>query len=315
MRHVPSTTRRNAAWRPLPAALLAGVLGIIVSLVVLSVGPVVGAEGAEAKPLDLALIDAAWANDVERAGELIAAGADVNAKDSTVQSAYLISTSEGYLELLELTLDHGADVSSLDWYDGTGLIRSAERGHWRVVGRLIQSGIDPDHVNRLGWTALHEAIILGDGSQDYVDTVRLLVTGGADLELPTGTGEHPLELARTAGQETVAATLRLATERGLEHVLEPDARLFSAIMSADADAAAVAIRDGASVDATDADGTPAIDLAESMERSGIARILGALGATPAREDAERPPDSDAGHSPQWTVTAESSHALIRNLRL
>jgi uncharacterized protein len=49
--------------------------------------------------LDEQLIDAAWDNDLRRARSLIARGADVNAKDNTVQSAYLISTSEGYLEL------------------------------------------------------------------------------------------------------------------------------------------------------------------------------------------------------------------------
>ncbi len=69
---------------------------------------------AEQKALDRELIDAAWANDIETAAQLIDAGADVNAKDSTEQSAYLIATSEGYLPLLELTLENGADVSSLD---------------------------------------------------------------------------------------------------------------------------------------------------------------------------------------------------------
>jgi len=34
---------------------------------------------------------------------LIASGADVNAKDDTEQSAYLIATSEGYRALLEPT--------------------------------------------------------------------------------------------------------------------------------------------------------------------------------------------------------------------
>ncbi|CPJ76762.1 Uncharacterised protein [Bordetella pertussis] len=28
---------------------------------------------------------------------------------------------------------------------------------------LLRAGVDPDHVNRLGWTGLLEAIILGDG--------------------------------------------------------------------------------------------------------------------------------------------------------
>ena len=50
------------------------------------------------------LIKAAWANDVRRARRLIEAGADVNAKDDTEQSAYLVATSEGYLDLLDLTL-------------------------------------------------------------------------------------------------------------------------------------------------------------------------------------------------------------------
>ena len=51
--------------------------------------------------LDQRLRDAAWANDVAAARDLIARGADVNAKDDTQQSAYLVTTSEGYLDLLE----------------------------------------------------------------------------------------------------------------------------------------------------------------------------------------------------------------------
>ena len=130
---------------------------------------------------DQQLIDAAWANDVDGARGLIAAGADVNAKDDTQQSAYLIATSEGYLDLLELTLANGADLSSLDSYQGTGLIRAAERGHADIVGRLLRAGIDVNHVNRPGWTALDEAIVYGDGGESYIDTVRALVAGGADL--------------------------------------------------------------------------------------------------------------------------------------
>jgi uncharacterized protein len=63
------------------------------------------------------------------------------------------------------------------------LIRAADRGHADIVGRLIQADIKINHLNNLGWTALHEAIILGDGSRHYVDTVLVLVAGGADLRL------------------------------------------------------------------------------------------------------------------------------------
>ena len=134
--------------------------------------------------LDRRLIEAAFANDVEAARRLIAQGADVNAKDVTQQSAYLIATSEvgDDPRLLELTLANGARVDDKDSYDGTGLIRAAERGHPRIVRRLLEAGIDRDHVNRLGWTALHEAVVLGDGGPDHVATVRALVRGGVDVD-------------------------------------------------------------------------------------------------------------------------------------
>ena len=43
-----------------------------------------------------ALVAAAYKNHLEIVDLLIAAGADVNMKDNTLQSAYLISTSDGY---------------------------------------------------------------------------------------------------------------------------------------------------------------------------------------------------------------------------
>ena len=162
--------------------------------------------------LDRQLIAAAYANDVEEAARLIEAGADVNAKDESVQSAYLIATSEvgDDLRLLELTLAKGADVRSLDSYDGTGLIRAADRGYAAIVARLLQTDIDLDHVNRLGWTALLEAIILGTGDAEHVAVVRQLVQAGADVNLADGQGVTPLAHAEDAGYDDMAAILREA---------------------------------------------------------------------------------------------------------
>ena len=54
-----------------------------------------------------ALIASAYQNHLEVARLLIEAGADVNVKDDTQQSAYLIPTADGYLEFLKLTLQSG----------------------------------------------------------------------------------------------------------------------------------------------------------------------------------------------------------------
>jgi ankyrin repeat protein len=159
---------------------------------------------------DRALIAAAWGNRVEEARRLIAAGADVNRKDSSQQSAYLIATSEGYLELLQLTLANGADVHSTDSYNGTGLIRAADRGHVEIVRELLKTPIRIDHVNRLGWTALLEAVILGNGGQRHTETVRLLVAAGANVNLADQHGVTPLAHARKRGFNAMAAILEQA---------------------------------------------------------------------------------------------------------
>jgi ankyrin repeat protein len=145
-----------------------------------------------------ALVAAAYENRVGVAKVLVEAGAGVNVKDETEQSAYLISTSEvgDDPRLLRLTLRNGANVKSLDSYRGTGLIRAAERGHVRIVSELLETNIEVDHVNELGWTALLEAIILGDGGPRHTEVVRLLVEAGANVNLADGEGVTPLEHAR-----------------------------------------------------------------------------------------------------------------------
>jgi len=156
------------------------------------------------------LVAAAYGNHVKVARALLRADADPNEKDVTVQSAYLISTSEvgDDPRLLRVLLRQGADVSSRDSFNGTGLIRSAERGFPRVTARLLATDIEIDHVNRLGWTALHEAIILGDGGSSHADVVQQLVDAGADVNLPSARdGVRPLTHARQRGYERIATIL------------------------------------------------------------------------------------------------------------
>jgi ankyrin repeat protein len=146
-----------------------------------------------------ALVAAAYKNHLEIADLLIAAGADVNMKDDTIQSAYLISTMEGsgYLELLKKTLKAGADVHCTDSDNGTGLIRASDRGHVEIGKELLKTDIRVNHVNRIGWTALHEAILLGGGDGRHTEIVRLLVDAGADVNLPDKDGVTLLAHAKS----------------------------------------------------------------------------------------------------------------------
>ena len=257
--------------------------------------------------LDQPLIDAAWANDVDRARALIAAGADVNAKDATQQSAYLISTSEGYLELLELTLANGADLTSLDSYRGTGLIRAAERGHADIVGRLLQAGIEVNHVNRPEWTALDEAIVYGDGGPTYVDTVRALVAGGADLARVAGDGRTPIQHARDGGQDAIVATLQAAIDAAPMDSAAASAALLRAASDGDADRVAVALRSGADIESRDERGRTPLLLASAADNVEAARLLVVLGADPDAQDDQQ--DS------AWLVTGVTGSVAMLEVLL
>lgn len=251
---------------------------------------------AEQARLDERLRTAAWKDDVRAARELVRRGADVDAKDDTDQSAYLVAASEGYLDLLDLTLDAGATVDDKDGWNGTALIRAAERGHALVVGRLLQAGIDRDHVNRIGYQAVHEAVWLGEDTSGYVDTLRVLVAGGVDLETRSRTeGLTPLQMARERRYPTLEGVLVKATDDDRDvSAADADRVLLEAAASGDADRAARALRAGADLETRDDRERTPLLLAVTGDHVDIARVLVALGADP---DA-----LDDRHDTPWLVT-------------
>ncbi len=255
--------------------------------------PTPATRSAELTTLNEGLRAAAWTNDVTEARRLITLGADVNAKDETQQSAYLIATSEGYLDLLRLTLAHGAKVDDKDSWNGTGLIRAAERGHALVVGELLRAGINRDHINRIGYQAIHEAVWLGDDTPEYATTVRVLAAGGVELDRRSPSAElTPLEMARQIGHTGAAGILETITSAA--RPADPDAALLQAAEVGDANAVAIALRAGANIEARDAHDRTALLLAATYDQVPVANVLVAMGASPNALDDR--------HDTPWLVT-------------
>ncbi len=142
---------------------------------------------------------------------LIEAGADVNAQDERLNSPFLYAGAEGDLETVRLALAHGADFTRTNRYGGTALIPAAEKGHLAVVTLLANTPNYPiDHVNQLGWTALLEAVILGDGGPAQQAIVATLLAAGADAGIPDHTGVTALIHARQKGLTEIVALLEAA---------------------------------------------------------------------------------------------------------
>jgi ankyrin repeat protein len=145
---------------------------------------------------------------------LVAAGANPNALENDRYDIVTIAAVANDVPTLKLALELGCKPTNVtSRYDGTALIAAAHLGHAEVVRTLIRAGAPLDHVNNLGWTALIESIVLGDGGARHTDTLRALVEAGANVNLADRNGQTPLALARGRGYGAMVKLLQQAGAR------------------------------------------------------------------------------------------------------
>jgi ankyrin repeat protein len=159
-----------------------------------------------------ALLIAVAGNHISVALDLIAGGADINAVADNRDTPWLLAGAEGRTALIRPMLATGrVDFGRRNRYGGNALIPAAHHGHPDTVRALLEnSKIDVDHVNDLGWTALLEAVILGDGGPAHVEIVRLLIAHKADVNLADRGGVSPLAHAKRRGFAAIARMLEEA---------------------------------------------------------------------------------------------------------
>jgi uncharacterized protein len=144
---------------------------------------------------------------------LAKAKADVNALEYQAYDIVTIAAVANDVPTLKVALEIGCKASNITSpYDGTALIAAAHLGHDVVVGMLIKAGAPLDHVNNLGWTALIEAVILGDGGARHVNVVKALVQAGANVKIADRSGMTPLDHAKQRGYAEMVTILSAASD-------------------------------------------------------------------------------------------------------
>lgn len=203
---VPPSVSQVAAYRGLHAAAQSGDVAAVERLAVL---PAVreARDGEGRTPLHVAT----FARQRGAVKALLAAGADTGALEGGRYDAVTIAAVANDEETLHLLLSHGASARLVtSRYDGTALIAAAHLGHDGVVRQLIAAGAPLDHVNNLRWTAVIEAIVLGDGGTRHQATLRALLDAGASTRLTDREGRSPLQLARDRGHVAMVQMLENA---------------------------------------------------------------------------------------------------------
>jgi hypothetical protein len=154
---------------------------------------------------------AAYGGHHEAMRVLVTAGANPNALENDRYDIVTIAAVANDVSTLKVALSLGASAKNItSRWDGSALIASAHLGHAEVVRTLIRAGAALDHINNLGWTALIESIVLGDGGPRHTDTLRALVEAGANVNLADRSEQTPLSLARARGYKEMVLILQRA---------------------------------------------------------------------------------------------------------
>lgn len=207
---VPPSATEQAQYTGLFAAAAKGDAARIKALLA-GGAPVDARDGHGRTPLHVA----AHFKQIEAMRALVAGGANPNALESGRYDIVTIAAVADDVPTLKEALALGGSAKNItSRWDGTALIAAAHLGHAEVVKVLIAAGAPLDHVNTLGWTAVIESIVLGDGRARHTATLKALVDAGANTRLADRDGKTPLALAQGRGYREMVAILERSMPRG-----------------------------------------------------------------------------------------------------
>jgi hypothetical protein len=200
---VAPTGAELAAYTGLHAAAAQGDVALIKQLV--AAGANVNATDAYRRtPMHVA----AYQSHDEAVLALAEAGGDPNLLEADRYDIITIAAVADDAQMVRTAVKAGGSAANItSVYDGTALIAAAHEGSWESIDVLIKAGAPLDHVNNLGWTAMIEAVVLGDGGERHQKSLKLLIDAGADKSITDRSGRTPLDLAKERGYEAMVNML------------------------------------------------------------------------------------------------------------
>ena len=146
-------------------------------------------EPTEAKLPNISIHRAAIEGNLKVVKQHLAAGTDVNVKDSSGLSVLHAVRFDQKL-ITEVLIKNGADLNARNIYEETLLHLAVYNSHIGFVKLLIANYAELNAKDLRGLTPLHRAAVLG-----LKEIAALLITEGADVNATDRNGETPLDWA------------------------------------------------------------------------------------------------------------------------
>ena len=153
----------------------------------------------ETNKLNKLLLEAVKDCDCNKIKELIAKGADINAKEfkeEYIKTPLHCAALQGELEIAILLIEQGADIDAQDIFYATPLYSATSQGNYEVVKSLIEHGANINAQRLDKKTALHCAV-----ENEYRDIVKLLLEKGANENIQDHKGMKPIDYARSGANK------------------------------------------------------------------------------------------------------------------
>ncbi|KAM3068553.1 hypothetical protein ACMFMG_011084 [Clarireedia jacksonii] len=107
---------------------------------------------------------------------LLDRGADVKAASENNQTPLHWASKYGNVEIVQLLLDRGADINIADEHGWTPLYWAFKNSNREIIQLLLDRGAEVNTADKNGWTLLHSASKYG-----HLEVVQLLLDRGADI--------------------------------------------------------------------------------------------------------------------------------------
>ncbi len=190
------------------APLLAAVVALAFAV---DVAPISAAQAATSgltksynRALDADLVAAVTGNDVAKVRNLLSRNADPNARGVDWSLAPVLGTAsrKGYIEIVRLLLEAGANLEAGNAKGSTPLLLAAENDRGEIIRYLLEKGARVDGPAGDSSSPLKTAAGLGNES-----AVRALLDGGADINSQKDGSLTPLMAACVMGKVDTVRTL------------------------------------------------------------------------------------------------------------
>jgi ankyrin repeat protein len=253
------------------------------------------ADGDGNTPLHIAAI----VSNLPAAKSLLAAGADVNARNQRGDTPLHLAVAKGDRAMIALLIGAGATLDVVDQDGNTPLHAAALGGDVAVVQQLLDAGCKVDPRNKDGNTPAHLAAWKG-----HEAVLRALLAAGAKVDPANTDANTPLHFASLRGHKGAVEAL-IAGGANLEAKNKDGATALQLATEADEmDIVELMVRGGAKISVAKANGwTPLYTAAYNGNRETVAFLL-KRGADADEQNAE-------GWAPLHAACSQGHYKVVK----